>query len=159
MDLSKVKWVLIIVVVVGGGWLVTQGGMDYMFEKATKNLPGNDPEQDVLDEATLSKYGGFLLTTFRYKQAKVFYEAAIQRYDTKGKNYYFNNLQLARCEEKLENYREAVTILDNLYGVDADQYDERIPNQDKLKLRIMKLVEMHELLDMRLNVLDRRRGR
>ena len=160
MDLSKVKWVLIIVVVIGGGWLVTQGGIDYMYNKATKNLPGNNPSQDVLDEASLSKYGGFLLATFRYSQARAFYTSALDRYGVEGNNFYYNNFQLARCEEKLQNYREAVTILDNLYAIDADQFDERIPSQDSLKLRIMRLVEMHDLVDMDLEAMDsRRRGR
>ncbi len=145
MDLSKVKWVVIIAIVVGGGWLVTEGGMNAIYDNATEDLPGNDPEKDVIDEASLSKYGGFLLSTFRYQKAKVFYTAAIERYGPEGANYYWDIYQLARCEEKLQNYEPAVILLRDLYNIDGDFYDERVPGRDTLKLRIMKLVEMHDL--------------
>ncbi|PCJ53775.1 MAG: hypothetical protein COA73_14960 [Candidatus Hydrogenedentota bacterium] len=145
MDLSKVKWVVIVLVVVGGGWLVTEGGMDYVFNAATEELPGNDPEKDVIDEASLSKYGGFLLSTFRYTKAKIFYTAAIERYGPEGGNYYWNIYQLARCEEKMGNYESAVLLLRELHNVDGDAFDERVPGRDTLKLRIMKLVETHDL--------------
>jgi len=146
MDLSKVKWVVIIAIVVGGGWLLTSGGVNWAYNKATSGTPGQDASADARNEALLSRYGGFLLATFRYERAKDFYTAAITNFPG-GKNAYYNMYQLARCEDKLGNYQAEVDILTRLYEVEAVQYDTRVANQNKLKLRIEKLVEVHELPD------------
>ena len=144
MDLSKLKWVLIAAVVIGGGWLVTEGGINWVYKNATEDTAGADPEKDKIDESTLSRYGGFLLTTFRYEKAKEFYQTAIDRYPD-GDNLWWNYYQMARCEEKLYNYQRAADILHMLWTEDADQYDERVPNQATLRLRLDKLVEVHDL--------------
>jgi len=151
MDLSKVKWVVIIAIVVGGGWLATEGGINWAFKRATSGTPGESESADKINEATLTRYGGFLLATFRYEKAAKFYSEAISRFPN-GANRYWNRYQLARCEDKLENYQNEVNLLYSLYEIDADQYDERIPGVDELQLRIQKLVEVHELpnpLDIR----------
>ena len=144
MDLSKLKWVVIILVVFGGGWLVTAGGVNYMFKRATTGTPGVDANKDKVNEATLTRYGGFLLSTFRYEQAKKFYSAAVQRYPA-GANRYWNRYQLARVHEKLDEIEEAVNLLLGLWEEDAIQYDSRVANKDELKLRIQKLIEVNQL--------------
>ncbi len=144
MDLSKLKWVLIAAIVIGGGWLVTEGGVNWVYKKATEATPGTNPEKDKIDESTLSRYGGFLLTTFRYEKAKKFYQSAIDRYPD-GDKLWWNYYQMARCEEKLYNYQRAADILHMLWTENADQYDERVPDQATLKLRLDKLVEINDL--------------
>ena len=144
MDLSKLKWVLIAAIVIGGGWLVTEGGVNWVYKNATEASPGTDPEKDKIDESTLSRYGGFLLATFRYEKAKKFYQSSIDRYPD-GDKLWWNYYQMARCEEKLYNYQRAADILHMLWTEDADQYDERVPNQATLRLRLDKLVEVHDL--------------
>lgn len=144
MDVSKLIWALVIAAVVGGGWLLTSGGVNWQLTKYTEATPGEDADRDELDEAGLSKLGGFLLTTFRYEKAKEVYDLALDRYPD-GKNIWWNLYQLARCEERLENYQDAVNCLVILRDQDGDSHDERVPNRDNLELRIQKLVETHEL--------------
>jgi tetratricopeptide (TPR) repeat protein len=145
MDLSKVKWVVIVAVVALVGWLGTEGGINWMYNRATSGTPGADAEKDKSDEATLTRYGGFLLSTFRYEKASKFYDEAIRRFPA-GENRYWNRFRLARCYEKLDRIEEAVALLLFLWQEDADQYDERIPDRDTLKLRIQKLIEVNSLL-------------
>ena len=144
MDLSKLKWVFIAAIVICGGWLVTEGGINWVYNNATEANPGTDPEKDKINESTLSRYGGFLLTTFRYEKAKKFYQSAIDRYPD-GDKLWWNYYQMARCEEKLYNYQRAADILHMLWTEDADQYDERVPDRATLKLRLDKLVEINDL--------------
>jgi len=144
MNLSWLKWLVIVVVVFGVGWLVTAGGVNYMYNRATAGVVGENAGKDKVNEATLTRYGGFLLSTFRYDGAKKFYNAAVQRYPA-GDNRYWNRYQLARCHEKLDEIEEAVNLLLYLYDEDANQYDSRIPVQDALKLRIQKLIEVNQI--------------
>jgi tetratricopeptide (TPR) repeat protein len=153
MDLSKLKWVVIFGVLGLIVFLGTGKGMDYVYDKATDSLPGNDLEEDVVDEAALSKYAGFLMSTLQYKKAKQFYIAAIERYNGQGEapqgnNYWYNVYQLARCHEKLEEYEDACTLLYECWKVDADKLDERVKDNDTLRLRMEKLIELHELHNM-----------
>lgn len=144
MDLSKLKWLVIFAVIIGGGWLFTSGGVNYMYNRATSGTPGADAAKDKSNEATLSKYGGFLMATFRYERAKDFYNAALQRYPG-GDNRYWNRYQLARAHEKLDEMEDAVNLLLYLWEEDAIQYDARVANKDELKLRIQKLIEVNQL--------------
>jgi tetratricopeptide (TPR) repeat protein len=144
MDLSWLKWLVIVLVIFGVGWLVTAGGVNYMYNRATAGAVGVDAGKDKVNEATLTRYGGFLLSTFRYEGAKKFYNAALQRYPS-GNNRFWNRYQLARCHEKLDEMEESVNLLLYLHDEDANQYDSRIPNQDTLKLRIQKLIEVNQL--------------
>ena len=145
MDMSKIVWLVVIVAIVGGGWLLTGSGMDKMYENATSSMPGNDPEKDKVDEATLSKYAQYNLTLFRYEKAKQFYTAALERYGTNGANYWWNVYQLARVEEKLENYPDTIELLYLLWVNDGDQFDERVPNRDTLQRRITTLCEVNDI--------------
>jgi len=144
MDISKIVWPLVIVAVLGLGWLVTEGGVNYQFKKYNEGATGTDPEKDALQEKGLSKLAGFLMTTFRYQKAADTYNAAIDRFPN-GENVWWNSYQLARCQEKLKNFDEAVRLLVFIRDQDGDSHDERIPGFDNLNLRIQKLVETHEI--------------
>lgn len=144
MDLSWLKWLVIVLVVFGLGWLVTSGGVNYMYNKATAGTVGVDAAKDKSNEAILTRYGGFLLSTFRYDRAKQFYSTALQRYPG-GENRFWNRYQLARCHEKLDEMEESVNLLLYLYDENGNQYDSRVPNQDTLKLRIQKLIEVNQI--------------
>jgi len=107
MDLSGLKWPLIIVLVVGGGWLFTSGGVNWMQSQAMKNTPGVDENQDKLDEATLSRLGGYMLRMWRYDKAIELMEAACDRYPG-GANFWYNVYRLHTCYERKGHLRRAV---------------------------------------------------
>lgn len=145
MDLSGLKWPLIIGIVVVAGWLVSEGGVSFMYKKFTATpVDQQDADQQEAYEAGLSRLGGFLVKTFRYKKAEEVLSEAMYRYP-EGKNYLFNRYRLAKCVEKQGRYDECVAILIDLRDMGAHTYDERVPETDVLQLRIDKLAETHEL--------------
>lgn len=145
MDLSGLKWPLIIVVVLALGWLVSEGGVNFMYNRFTKTpVEEQDEETQVAHEAGLSRLGGFLLKTFRYEKAEDVLLEAISRYPD-GKNALYNEYRLAKCYEKQERYRACVEVLQDLRDMDAHFIDKRVPEADVLQLRIDKLAEVHEL--------------
>lgn len=145
MDLSKVKWVVIVAVVVAAGWILfTDSGKSFVFDHYTKNTPGVDAAQDAKDEKGLSRLASLLIRTFRYEDAANVLDAAIARYPD-GTQYYFNYYRLARCEEKLENYQEAVDILVMLRDENANSFDERVARPEIIETRMQLLVEMYGL--------------
>ncbi len=145
MDLSKIFWCVVIGVILLAGWLMTTSGMEKIYQNATKNLVGNDPDQDIIDEATLSKYGGLQQSMFRYENAKLFYTTSIDRYGMDGQNYWANLHQVARCELKLENDLEALKIFYDLWLDNAHLEDKRVPSRNVLKSRIQQLIELNDL--------------
>ena len=157
MDLSKVVWVVVIGAIVGGVWLFTDGGMNKAYEESTKSLVGNNPDQDVIDEAVLSKYGDTCLATLRYEKAKKFYTAATERYGASGKNYWWNMQQLAKCEEKLENEMATMQILHMLWVEDGDAHDERVSSRPQIKARLTKLIELNGLHEKDFPMKEKRR--
>ncbi|MBI4559987.1 MAG: tetratricopeptide repeat protein [Candidatus Hydrogenedentes bacterium] len=148
MDLSKFKWPVIILVVVVVLWLMSNGGVDYMFRSFTENTPGEDAARDAADESGLSKLGGFLMYTFRYEKAMKVFEVAIERYPN-GPNRIYNYYRLAKCYEKMDRYAESSNILRDLMYMGAHDKDDRVPQYDVLKLRRDKLIEVHELGEIR----------
>jgi tetratricopeptide (TPR) repeat protein len=145
MDLSGLKWPLIIGVLVLAGWLVSEGGVSFMFNKFTStSVEQQDAAQQEAYEAGLSRLGGFLIKTFRYRKAEEVFTEAVTRYP-EGKNYLYNRYRLAKCAEKQGRYDECVGILIDLRDMDANSYDNRVPNADVLQSRIDKLAETHEL--------------
>lgn len=144
MDLSRLKWPLIIVVIVGLGFLITDGGVRWLRGKFTEGTPGQDPKQDEFNEAGLTKLAGFLIFTFRYAPAEEVLRDALERYP-EGKNFLMNRYRLAKCAEKLGRYDECLAILQELRDMDAHSYDPRVPEHDVLQQRIEKLGETHEL--------------
>jgi tetratricopeptide (TPR) repeat protein len=145
MDLSGLKWPLIILVVVAIGWLASSGGVNYMVTSFTKAAPGADAAKDATDEAGLSKVGGYLMYLLRYEKAAAVMDMAVQRYGTNGKNYYYNQYRIAKCLEKTGRMQESYNILNDLMNLDAKQYDDRIPNRDVLAARAAKLKEVNNL--------------
>lgn len=147
MDLSKVKWIAIGSVALGGMWLLTTPGTDYMFNRL-KNYPaGTDKATDESNEASLSKLGGYLFQTLRLGKAEEVLQFAVDRYPA-GKNVYHNTYRLVKCREKRQEYEGAVALLIALMRANAHQYDDRVPDRDTLKLRANKLIEVHNLGEM-----------
>ncbi|MBX7258758.1 MAG: tetratricopeptide repeat protein [Candidatus Hydrogenedentes bacterium] len=144
MDLSRFKWPIIIIVVAAAIWLVTDPGVNYMYNKFTKGEVGADPKQDELNEAGLSRLAGFLMQTFRYQRAGEVFNECLRRFP-QGKNALYNYYRLAKCVEKQGQYAECVKILQDLRDQEAHNTDDRVPTRDVLQLRIDKLVETHEL--------------
>lgn len=144
MDLSRLKWPLIIIVLIGVGWLVTDGGVKFLRGKFNEGEVGVDPKQDEYNEAGLSNLAGFLIKTFRYASAEQVLLDAMERYP-EGKNYLNNKYRLAKCVEKQARYEECIQHLAALRDIDAHQYDERVPEVDVLNLRIDKIAETYEL--------------
>lgn len=144
MNLAKPLMVIVLLAVGFGIFMLTGPGVDKAYKDATASMPGNDPDRDVADEATLSKYGGYMMTMLRYEKAKEFYKAAVDRYPT-GKNFWYNQFQIAQIDEELENYQDAVTRFHFLWVQNGDAHDERVPNNDILKARITKLIEVNGL--------------
>ena len=144
MDLSILKWPLIVLVIVGVGWLLTEGGVNYMYKNFTEGPVGEDVEKDEFNENGLYRLGGYLMMTFRYARAAEVYETTVDRYP-KGANFWMAYYNLARAYEKMEKYQQAVDILGYLRNEDGDQYDERVPDVQTLTFRLETLVEMHQL--------------
>lgn len=144
MDLSGLKWPLIIAVIVLVGWLFTSGGVNFMIKNFTESTPGADAEQDKIDEAGLSRVGGYLLYLWRWDKAAEVFQTALDRYP-QGANAWYNYYRLARCHERKGRYQETFNILNQLISVDAHKIDERVPHIDNLRLQAKKLQELHEL--------------
>jgi len=139
MDLSGLKWPIIIVVVVGIGFLASSPGIDYMVTKFTTAVPGADPERDKIDE------GGYCMYLFQYEKAMTIMDMAIQRYGANGANYWFNRYRIVKCLEKAGRYQEAKDLLEELISSNAKELDKRVPNNDNLRQRAAKLTAVHEL--------------
>ena len=145
MDLSGFKWPAIIFAVVAVLWLVSSGGADYMVGSFTKATVGQDAARDKSDEAGLTSVGGYLMWTLRYEKAAEVLGKVTERYGTKGANYYYNQLRLAKCWEKLGKMQKAYNIIRDLAEVNAKQYDDRLPSQAELGGRAAKLKEVNNL--------------
>lgn len=148
MDLSRLKWPIIILVVVGAGWLLTAPGINYMHTRFTSGQPGVDPARDLRNEAGLSRLGGFLVKTFRYEKGYQVLNDACTLYPG-GPNFWNNQYRMAKCLEKMGNYHGAVQTLQMLMGNNANAIDARVPGFDVLKLRTDKLIEVHGLGEIR----------
>ncbi|MDZ4857396.1 MAG: hypothetical protein SGI88_00315 [Candidatus Hydrogenedentes bacterium] len=144
MDLSRLKWPLIIIVIVGIGWLITDPGVNWLRAKFNEGTPGESAEQDIANESGLSNLAGFLIKTFRYASAEAVLNDAMTRYPA-GKNYLNNYYRMAKCVEKQGRYDKCVDILCELRDLEANATDPRVPAREVLQLRIDKLLETHEL--------------
>ena len=51
MDLSRLKWPIIIIVVALAGWLMTEGGTNWIYKNLTATPPGTDQKADEANEA------------------------------------------------------------------------------------------------------------
>ena len=144
MDLSRFKWPIIIVIVVGLCWLMTSGGVNFMVNNFTKATPGIDEAQDKTDEAGLSRVGGYLLFTWQWGYAADVLDLAVQRYP-EGLNYYRNLYRIGRCEERMGNYQGMYDILQDLIYDDAHSIDARVPHTENLRSQADTLKALHSL--------------
>ena len=144
MDLSRLKWPLIIIVVVGVGWLLTDGGVRYLRAKFTEGEVGVDPKQDEFNEAGLTNLAGFLIKTFRYAPAEQVLLDAMERYP-EGKNFLYNKYRLAKCVEKQGRFENASNTWRRSATWTRTSTTIACPKIDVLNLRIDKLAETHEL--------------
>ena len=145
MDLSGLKWPLIIAAVVGLGWLGTSGGVTWMFGNFTSATPGVDEQQDLRDEAGLTKLAGYTYHLWKWDKTIYIIETIINRYGDRAPNYLFNLERLSTCYERIGDYDTSHKILLELIQLNAHEYDDRVANSDNLRLRANKLKEMHEL--------------
>lgn len=144
MDLSFLKWPVIIGVVVFVGWMMSSGGVNYFYKNYASAETGVDDKEDVRNEAGLSRIGGYSFMLFKYNQALGIFDFTVQKYPN-GKNVWYNMYRMVRCAEKLEDYKKAKVLLDALINMDAHALDERVPVTENLKLRKEKLVEIYGL--------------
>lgn len=145
MDLSFLKWPIIILVIVGIGFLFTSPGVNWMVNRYTKATVGQDMGKDLTDENGLTRIGGYLLFTWQYQKAYDTMNLSVQRYGADGRNYHYNLYRMARCLDRLERYKESYNILEQLIQVNAHEFDNRVADNDNLRLRADKLKEVHEL--------------
>jgi len=144
MNLSGLKWPVIIGVVVLIGWLMTSSGVNYMFNKFTASTPGADAAADDRSESGLSWLGKYSMTLFKYEKAAFIFETAVTRYP-EGKNRWYNQYHMARCMEKLGQYDRAVALLRECAAVDAHAKDNRVARSQAITSRVEKLIEVHQL--------------
>ena len=145
MDLSGLKWPLIIVVLVAVGWLASSGGVSWMQNNFTKATPGTDLERDKIDEAGLSRLATYVLYLWKYEKAKEILTLSVDRYGEAGANYWFNVYRISTCNERLGNYQEAVDDLQYLMDNEASTKDDRVPERDNLSLKAEKIKSVNEL--------------
>lgn len=145
MDLSGLKWPIIIVALVVGGWLFTSGGVNWLQSQATKATPGIDVNKDVRDEAMLTRLGGYSMRLWKYDKALELFELSRARYGEMGKNYWYNTYREVRCYERIGKPETAVEILTYLIDNGAHDKDPRVPDADNLGLTRNKLNETFEL--------------
>lgn len=144
MNLSWLKWPIVGLVVLGAFWLVSSGGVNYMYNNFTRDTPGVDAAKDASNEAGLTRLGNFLLKTLRYDMAEKTLRTAVERYP-QGANVYLNYYRLVKLAEKRGDYREAVAILEDLIALDAHARDDRVPPNENLRMRADTLAEVHEM--------------
>lgn len=145
MDLSWLKWPLIILLIVGIVFLATSPGINYMVGRFTRAVPGQDSGKDARDEAGLSRIGGYLLYLWRYQRAYEVMKTAVDRYGESGANYWHNKYRMAKCLEKMGRMQESVRLLEELMAANAHENDKRVAENENLRLRITRLKEVHEL--------------
>ena len=144
MDLSRLKWPLAIIIVVAVVWLGSDQGVSWAESRLSQTVPGENAEADLRAEAGLSRLGGVLMRTFRYTRAEQVFEKALSRYPS-GPNNLYNTYRLAKAKEKQGKYADAVRLLEQLMRANAHATDPRVANNDILRLRTDKLIEVHDV--------------
>jgi len=144
MDMSKVLIVIVLLALGGLAYLASSPGVNYLHGKYTQTPAGSDAAQDAKNEAGLSKLGGFLMNTWRYKKANEVMQDAVERYP-QGADFWYNKYRMVKCAEKAENFKRAVNLLKECIDNDAHSKDPRVPENANLELRRNKLLEMHGL--------------
>ncbi len=145
MDLSRLKWPLLVVIIVGIGFLASSPGIDYMVNKFTAAQPGVDIAQDATDEAGLSRVAGYLMYMFRFERALEVLRLSMDRYGKSSANYWNNRYREAQCLDRLKRYKESYDVLQDIIRANASQIETRVPNNDILRTRAEKLKAVHGL--------------
>jgi tetratricopeptide (TPR) repeat protein len=145
MDLSWLKWPSIVLVVALVFWLLSSGGVNFMYNKFTSTPPGENAEVDKRNEAGLTKLGNYLMKTLRYSRAEEVIQRAVDDYGPEADHYWLNVYRLVRLAEKREDYEHAVELLEYLIDQDAPSRESSIPQIENLEARVEKLIEVHEL--------------
>ncbi|OQB41734.1 MAG: hypothetical protein BWY09_00546 [Candidatus Hydrogenedentes bacterium ADurb.Bin179] len=145
MDLSGLKWPVLILVIVGIGFLASSPGINFMVGRYTKSTPGQNAELDTRDEVGLTHIAGYLLYQWRYQRAYDIMKLAVDRYGASGANCWYNKYRMAKCLEKLGRIQESCTLLEELMAANAHAVDARVADNNNLKLRITKIKEVNEL--------------
>ena len=144
MDLTFLKWPFIIALVVLAGWLLSNGGVNYMYGNFIDDPVGVSAEKDAANESGLSRLGGYCLRLFKYDKAMVIFQTALERYP-EGNHRWYNQYRMAKCAEKMGNPAQAVSLLQVLIAANASQFDNRVPTNENLQLRVEKLIEVNDL--------------
>ena len=144
MDLSWLKWPIIVLVVALFFWLLSSAGVNYMFNKFTSGTPGVDAAVDARNEAGLTHLGNYLMKTLRYAKAEEVIQRAVDDYPN-GANIYMNMYRLARLAEKREDYKRSAEILQYLIDEDAPSKNKHLVSVEILQARLEKLIAVHEL--------------
>lgn len=143
--IKRLKWPLIVGAVALACWLCSSAGTEFMLHQYSKAQPGENADRDKRDEAGLSRLAGFLIFTFQYEKAAAVMEESISRYSMSGANYWFNMYRRVKCYEKMNDPRTAASLLDQVIGANASQFDERVPTNEALELRAEKMKELNGL--------------
>ena len=146
MDLSKLRWPVVILIIAGFIWLVSSPGMRFFYERYANAPVGQSAEEDRKNEAGLSWVGGFLLRTLRYEFADEVLTFAVEVYPN-GENRLANEYKLSIVANRLGDYQRSVDILHELSRLNASTIDDRVPGNDRLNADALKLVEIHDLRD------------
>ena len=144
MDLSFLKWPIILGVIALVVFLASNSGVNFMVKKFSADTPGVDIKKDEINEAGLSRVGGYCLRLVKFQKANEIFNLAVSRYPN-GKNALYNKYRMIRCAEKMGEFQRAVNIMRELIAVNASTVDSRVADNDNLRLRSEKLIEMHEL--------------
>lgn len=143
MDLSGLKWPLILMLVAVLVFLVSTPGIDFMFNQFSAD-PGDDALRARRYEEALSRLGGFCILSLRLEKGRMILEYALEHYPD-GANAYFNKYRLYRIYRKLGRMETAVKILDTLLDENAHAKDHRVPSNDVLELERNKLIELYDM--------------
>jgi hypothetical protein len=155
MDLTFLKWPLIIIIVGALIWLFTDGGLNWMESSLLAKPYGEDAQVDETTEARMSKLAGYLNRTFRSERADQLLIVCAERFPD-GKNYYNNLYRRARIHERLGNtksnpddqlvhFNNALDFLYILIDDDAHTIDERVPPINALRRRATDIAERNSL--------------
>ena len=156
MDLSGLKWPIIIAVIAGLGWLVSSGGQNWIEKKVLNYTVSENEDLNKANEKALSNLGGFFIKTMRYERGIRVLRTSIDRYGEDGANYYFNIYRCSRTyealgdstanrEKQVENYTMALGMLKFLIDNNAHSIDDRVPEVDVLRLRATDIAENNNL--------------
>ena len=146
MDLSKLKWPIIIVVVALVVFLLSSPGINYLHNRYLQD-PGEDAALAAKNEAGLTRLAALLMRTFRYAYAYEVAGDAVRLYP-EGEHAVLNRYRQARMAEKLGRPDEAVSILMEVQGVVASAAPgafQDVPTVDGLQHKIDELNELHEM--------------